>query len=290
MDRTPEGLLPRLERLRGVEMNGMGRLLENSIFELIPMKTTLEKAQILPAGTKVSVTASPAKGMAATVDLTEEFVEMGLDVIPHLSARLTKSKAELEEIVGRLRGIGTSEIFVVGGDADDPGDFFDAIALIRYLDTLDHPFAKIGVTGYPEGHPTIPDDLVIGALLEKQSFASSVTTQMCFDIEAIRSWIERIRSLGVDLPVIVGIPGVTELTKLIGISARIGVGTSLRFLSKNRSLATKLLRPYAPDDLVDGLAELAEDPDLDIRGLHIYTFNQVEATLDWYEAKRAAGP
>jgi methylenetetrahydrofolate reductase (NADPH) len=111
---------------------------------------------------------------------------------------------------------------------------------------------------------------------------------MCFDIEAIRSWIERIRSLGIELPVVIGIPGVTELTKLIGISARIGVGTSLRFLSKNRSLATKLLRPYAPDDLVDGLAEMAEDPDLGVRGLHIYTFNQVEATLEWYQGRLAA--
>ena len=269
-------------------MDGMSRLLSNSAFELIPMKTTLEKAQTLPLGTKVSITASPAKGMGATVDLTEELVEMGLDVIPHISARLTKSKTELEEIVARLRQAGISEIFVVGGDADDPGDFFDAMSLIRHLETLDHPFTRLGVTVYPEGHPIIGDDLLIQALIEKQPFASSVTTQMCFDIDAIRAWIERIRALGVDLPVVIGIPGVTELTKLIGISARIGVGTSLRFLSKNRSLATKLIRPYAPDDLVASLAELAEDPDLGVTGLHIYTFNQVEATLEWYRNKQSA--
>ena len=269
-------------------MNGMQRLLENTVFELIPMKTTLEKAQSLPAGTTVSITASPVKGMGATVDLAEELVEMGLDVIPHLSARLTKSKAELEEIVDRLAAIDITEIFVVGGDADDPGDFFDAMALIAHLDTLHHPFSRIGVTGYPEGHPKIEDDLLIEALLDKQPFASSVTTQMCFDVEAIRSWIVRIRDLGIDLPVMIGIPGVTELTKLIGISARIGVGTSLRFLSKNRSLAAKLLRPYAPDDLVESLAELADEPDLGVSGLHIYTFNQVEATFEWYVDRRAA--
>lgn len=269
-------------------MDGMKQLLDNSAFELIPMKTTLEHALILPPGTKVTITASPVRGMGATIDLTEELAALGLDVIPHISARLTKSKGELEQIVGRLREIDIEEIFVVGGDADDPGDFFDAMDLIRHLDTLEHPFTRIGVTGYPEGHPNIGDDLLIQALLEKQPYASSVTTQMCFDIEAIRAWIVRIRSLGVELPVVIGIPGVTELTKLIGISARIGVGTSLRFLSKNRSLATKLLRPYAPDALVDSLAELAEDPDLGVSGLHIYTFNQVEATLEWYVAKQAA--
>jgi methylenetetrahydrofolate reductase (NADPH) len=263
-------------------MNGMQRLLGNSVFELIPMKSTLEKAQLLPPGTKVSITASPAKGMRATIDLAEECVEMGLEVVPHISARLTKSKEELEGIVGRLEEIGISEIFVVGGDADDPGDFFDAMDLIGYLDTIGHPFTKLGVTGYPEGHPNIDDDLLIEALVEKQPYATTVTTQMCFDVEAIRSWILRIRSIGIALPVVIGIPGVTELTKLIGISARIGVGTSLRFLSKNRSLAAKLLRPYTPDDLVSSIAELADDPELGVTGLHIYTFNQVEATLEWF--------
>lgn len=270
---------------------GLERLLDRSIFELIPMKATLERAQAIPSGTKVSVTASPAKGMAATIELVEELGELGLDVIPHISARLTKSKAELGEIVRRLESLGIREIFVVGGDADDPGDFFDAMDLIRHLDTLEHPFVRLGVTGYPEGHPNISDAALMQALIDKQSYATSVTTQMCFDPDTIRSWILRIRGEGVDLPVIVGIPGVTELTKLIGISARIGVGTSLRFLSKNRSLATKLLKPFAPDDLVDSLAELAADPALGLAGLHVYTFNQVEATLAWHREKRSmVGP
>ena len=39
---------------------------------------------------------------------------------------------------------------------------------------------------------------------------------------------------------------------------------------------------------MESLAELAEDPDLGVSGLHIYTFNQVEATLEWYRDLRAA--
>ena len=53
------------------------------------MKATFAKAQVLPAGTRVSVTASPAKGMAATVELAEQLASIGLDVVPHISARLT---------------------------------------------------------------------------------------------------------------------------------------------------------------------------------------------------------
>jgi methylenetetrahydrofolate reductase (NADPH) len=269
-------------------MNGVKLLLDNSAFELIPTKTTFEKAHLLPSGTRVSVTASPVKGMAATVELTEELTSIGLDVVPHISARLTKSKGELESIVDRLGALGLEEIFVIGGDADGPGAFIDAMGLLRHLDTLDHPFSRIGVAGYPEGHPNISDDLLMQALLDKQPYASSVTTQMCFDPNAIRDWVVRIRDIGVELPVIIGIPGVSKLTKLIGISARIGVNTSLRFLSKNRSVATKLLKSYAPDDLIDSIAELAEDPDLRIVGLHIYTFNQIESTLEWHTRRRAS--
>ncbi len=269
---------------------GLRTLLANSGFELIPMKATADKALALPSGTTVSVTASPAKGMSATVELTEEFVEMGLDVIPHLSARLTKSRAELRGIVARLGDIGTRQVFVVGGDADDPGEHHDAMDLIRAMEDIGHPFEAIGVTGYPEGHPSISDELLMQALIDKQPYASSITTQMCFDVGAIERWIREIRANGIELPVKIGIPGVTDITKLIGISMRIGVGTSLKFISKNRSLATQLLKPYSPANLVRDLAALAEQPGLGVHGLHIYTFNQVEATLAWYLEERQAFP
>lgn len=268
--------------------SGLRTLLDNSGFELIPMKSTADKALALPAGTTVSVTASPAKGMSATVELTEEFVEMGLDVIPHLSARLTKSRAELRGILARLEEIGTREVFVVGGDADDPGEHRDAMDLIRAMEDIGHPFDALGVTGYPEGHPSISEEMLMQALIEKQPHATSITTQMCFDVGAIERWIRHIRANGIELPVKIGIPGVTDVTKLIGISMRIGVGTSLRFISKNRSLATQLLKPYSPAALVHELAALTEQPDLGICGLHIYTFNQVEATLAWYLEERQA--
>lgn len=257
-------------------------LLGNTVFELIPMKTTLEKARLFSPGSSVSVTASPTQPMSATVDVSERLARLGLEVVPHVSARLTKSRSELAEIVERLRASEIDEIFVVGGDTDDPGEFFDAMALLDALTSMGSPFGRIGIAGYPEGHPDISDDALMDALIAKAPYASSVTTQMCFDAASIERWVRTIRNRGVTLPVLVGVPGVTDLTKLMSISARIGVGTSLRFLSKNRGLAGKLLRPYSPDTLVDSIAGIAGDPSLDIVGLHVYTFNQVEPTLQWF--------
>ena len=108
---------------------------------------------------------------------------------------------------------------------------------------LGHPFTEIGIPGYPQGHPTIPDDRLLAALADKQPFATSMTTQLCFDPAAIRRWLLARRAAGIGLPVVLGIPGVAELHKLIEISARIGVRDSRRFLSKNTALVGRLLRP-----------------------------------------------
>ncbi|MGF1664724.1 MAG: methylenetetrahydrofolate reductase [Acidimicrobiia bacterium] len=264
---------------------GRIKLLDGVIFEIIPMKNAFEKAVDLPAGALVSVTASAAKGMEATVELSEQLAARGYRVIPHLSARLTKSQIELEGHVERLTAAGITRAFVVGGDADDPGEFFDAMALIRGLEKIQHPFTEVGVTGYPEGHPVISDGQLEAALLEKQPHASYIATQMCFDATKIGNWLSARRAAGAHLPVIVGIPGAIETVKLMTIGARIGVGSSLKYLAKNRRSVAKLLRPgtFTPDDLIDDLGQIAEDPATNLVGLHLFTFNQVEGTLEWLQ-------
>jgi methylenetetrahydrofolate reductase (NADPH) len=258
------------------------RLLQNLTFELIPLSNVLAQAEFLPAGARVSVTASPAKGMQATVDLSLDLVQRGFQVVPHISARLTQDRAELEGILKQLSDGEISEAFIVGGDSEEAGEFFDGLSLLQAMDEIGHDM-KIGIPSYPEGHHFISADAMDQALTDKQRYASSMTTQMCFTPSAIVEWIARQRTRGITLPVSIGIPGVAELRKLIGISARIGVGDSLRFLTKNTGLVGKLVRPggYSPDDLIIGLADALADPYANIVDLHCYTFNQVETTEVW---------
>ncbi|MEX0756588.1 MAG: methylenetetrahydrofolate reductase, partial [Acidimicrobiia bacterium] len=178
------------------ERAGRRKLLERTIFEVIPMKNTAEKARDLPAGATVSVTASPDKGMMATVELCEALAAEGFDVVPHISARLTESGDQLRMIVDRVRDAGATKAFVVGGDVQVGTEFGDALALLRALDALDHPFAEIGVAAYPEGHPTIPEHVLQTSLLEKQAHAHYMATQMCFDAGKIGTWIRRERAAG----------------------------------------------------------------------------------------------
>ena len=272
-----------LSRLEPREIVAIRRALESPKYELIPLKNVLDQLAFLPPGSTVAVTASLSKGMAATVDLSVELKQRGFDVIPHLSARLTTDRDELVGILGRLDDAGIDRAFVVGGDTHRPGEFVDGLSLLTAMEEIGHGLVEVGVPGYPEGHPLIRDVVLQQALEEKAPFTSYITTQMCFVPDAISSWVHGIREAGVGHGVYIGVPGVADMSKLLQLSVRIGVGDSRRFLAKNKGLAGKLVKPggYSPDDLIFGLGQLMADPVANILGFHVYTFNQVESTEQW---------
>ena len=147
--------------------------------------------------------------------------------------------------------------------------------------------------GYPEGHPLIPEQDLLDALLRKQAFASHVVTQMCFDADALAGWVRSIRRAGVELPVVVGLPGVVERRKLAEISLQTGVGASLRYLRKNRRQLTALLRGrhYDPTGLARAVAGRLEEAGLAAAGAHLFTFNQLGPTSAWVQSLAGApGP
>ncbi|MEZ0239410.1 MAG: methylenetetrahydrofolate reductase [Chloroflexota bacterium] len=260
------------------------RVVGDPTFELIPLKNVRDQAAALPAGSTVSITASPAKGLDATVDLAIELEAKGLRAIPHLSARMVRDRTYLRGVITRLRDAGIDRAFVVGGDAKEPGEFLDGLSLLRAMADLDLLPSEVGVPCYPQGHPDIPDEALLAALADKAAFATYMTSQLCFDASAIGSFLAARRAQGITLPVKIGIPGVAEIPKLLSISARIGVRDASRFVTKNLRFVGALMRSggvYRPSGLLDDLAPLIADPASRVLGLHVYTFNNVDATAAW---------
>ena len=73
-----------------------------------------------------------------------------------------------------------------GGDADPVGDYPDALSLLEDLTELGKPFAHVGITGYPESHPTISDDLTVQSMWDKRRYATHIVSNLTFDPDVDR--------------------------------------------------------------------------------------------------------
>ncbi|MDX6388963.1 MAG: methylenetetrahydrofolate reductase [Streptosporangiaceae bacterium] len=260
-------------------------LLEHPRYEVFPASSVEDAvAQWVPAGLTVTVTASPAKGLDATLDLAERLAARGYRVVPHVSARLVADDSHLAEIVARLLACGVDDVFVPAGDADPPaGRFGSALSLIERLTEMGRPFARVGITGYPESHPRIDDDITIQAMWDKRRHAAYIVSNLCFDPAVLRHWISRVRARGVTLPLFVGLAGPVDRTRLIKMAARAGAAESARFLAGHIEWFLRLGAPggYRPDRLLDRTGGTLSSPASMVEGLHLFTFNQVRQTEEW---------
>jgi methylenetetrahydrofolate reductase (NADPH) len=263
----------------------LAKALRNVSYEVLPFKSTEEKVLAhVPRDVALTVTTTEAKGLRPTVEMAARLSRHGYAAAPHLAARLVRDEEHLADIAEQLREAGVDSLFVIGGDAPEPaGPFPDALSLLEALKNLGHAFGTIGVGGYPEGHGHIPDDRIEEALERKAPYATQVITQLCFDAATTAEWARRAKARGVELSVRVGIPGAINRQKLVRISAGLGLGQSARFLKKQQSMFWRFFLPggYSPNKLVERLTPSLGQPDNNLAGFHVFTFNELEKTEEW---------
>ena len=254
-------ILSRLKKSSVKVTPAVKELVGNMRYELIPMKSIEQGILDLPTGAPVSVTCSPAKGISATQEISARLIAAGHEVVPHFAARLVESREHVTKLASWVREQGIKEVFLIAGDAEKPaGPYNDAFISREDLSTALHHKQK---------------------LLEEAGVQGLASTQMCFDVPLIRSWLEQERNNGFKMPIQLGVPGVVDRTRLMTLGVRVGVGQSMRYLSKNKTSIIKMLSPggYDPTELVAGLAKDAQR--LNIVGLHSFTFNSVADTAVW---------
>jgi methylenetetrahydrofolate reductase (NADPH) len=260
-------------------------LLRHPRYEVLPAASTEDSVlEWVPPDITVTVTASPVQGLDPTLGLTERLAARGYRVVPHLSARLVRDDAHLADIVARLTACGVDDVFVPAGDADPPAGRFDsALLLLDRLAEMGSPFPRVGVTGYPQSHPKIGDDITIQAMWDKRRHASYLVSNLCFDPATLRKWIARVRTRGITLPLFVGIAGPVDRTRLVRMAAKAGAAESARFLAGHTEWFLRLGTPggYHPDRLLERTGATLAAPASAVEGLHVFTFNQVRQTERW---------
>jgi methylenetetrahydrofolate reductase (NADPH) len=263
-------------------------LLVRPRYEVIPSASIEQKVlEWVPRDVTITVTASPSKGLDASFELTEKLRANGYRVVPHVAARQVRDRVHLEEIAARLLACGVEDIFVPAGDNDPPAGIYDSsFSLLVELDSLGRPFAHVGITGHPESHPTISDDVTVQAMWDKRRYATYIVSNLCFNAATVRHWIERVRARGVTLPLYFGLAGPVEQTKLLAMATKIGVGDSMRVLSSHTNWIFRLGAPggYDPTRLLQREAAALTDPSSIVDGVHLFTFNQVRQAEEWRQS------
>jgi methylenetetrahydrofolate reductase (NADPH) len=272
-------------RLASGGLRQVAPLLRQARYEILPTRSAEQAVlESVPMDVPVTVTASPTKGIEQTIELAERLASHGYQVVPHLSARLVRDGGHLAEIVARLRAIGVDDVFVPAGDAEAPaGEFASALDVLEKLTDMGNPFARVGITGYPETHPKIDDDVTVQSMWDKRRHATYIVSNLCFDPGVLRQWIGRIRRRGVTLPLLIGLAGPVERTKLMQMAAKVGVADSARYIAGHSSTLLRLSTPgaYRPERLLSRLAPTLSAPESAVTGLHIFTFNQIRQVQQW---------
>ena len=281
-------IFSRLKKSSAEVSSAVKNLVSSMRYELIPMKSIEQAILDLPIGAPVSVTCSPVKGISATQEISARLIASGHEVVPHFAARLVESREHVQKLATWVREQGIKEVFLIAGDAEKPaGPYTDGIELLRDFLDSNSGVARVGFGSYPDGHAFISREALSTALYDKQKLLEEAgvqglaSTQMCFDVAQIRQWIKTERDNGFSVPIQLGVPGVVDRARLMSLGVRVGVGASMRYLSKNKASIMKMLSPggYDPTELVAGLAKDAKS--LNIVGLHSFTFNSVADTAAW---------
>jgi methylenetetrahydrofolate reductase (NADPH) len=248
-----------------------------------------EAAALLPAATRVNITYLAGETQEQRVEAARAAACLGFTPVPHLAARRLRSPGELRELLAALGDVGAlDEVFVVGGDPATPaGPFVDSLAVLRSGVLQEAGVRRVGIAGYPEGHPDISADTLAEALrakvglLAEQGLVPAVITQFGFDTRPVLGWIRELRRHGIGAQVRVGVPGPVGIKRLLSYARRFGVATSAGITRKYGFSLANLMGATGPDAFVSALQE-EFDPAVhgDLR-LHFYTFGGIPATAAW---------
>ena len=227
---------------------------------------------------------------AKTIDLVGRIKdEIGLESMAHLTC-VGHSTDEIRLVLEDLKDRGVDNVLALRGDpplgrtdfVKPQNGFGYASELVEFI--RENFSFCIGVAGYPEGHVECPDKLLGLEHLKRkvEAGADFIVTQLFFDNRFYFDFVDRLRGMGINVPIIPGIMPILSLNQI------------KRF--------TKMCGATIPDDLISRLESVQDDPEavrqIGIKhataqceklllggapGIHFYTLNRSRATLSVLE-------
>lgn len=252
-----------------------------------PSDADIAALAMLKRGTPVYLSAVPNRPAEESITAAIRVGAAGFVPVPHVAVRNFASVEALDNFLARLNSeAGVDNVLVIAGDRGECGPFSRALDVIDSGVLRRRGIRRIGIAGYPEGHPRIGDEDLRRALSEKIAAAEAigvaveVVTQFCFNASAILDFIARLRAFGFEHRLRIGLVGPTSLTSLMRYASRCGVRTSAQALARRAGLMRQMFAMTTPDDLVRALAEAAPAGVVP----HFFSFGGIPATSRWARA------
>jgi len=245
---------------------------------------------LLPAGTCVYVPFLPKGQFGDTLHACRRLLELGMHPIPHVPARMAKSREQLRDWLAEMEESRIDRMLLIAGDSDTvAGPFPDTLAVFESGLLSQFHFHGICVAAHPDGHPMADKATLIQALKYKREYARStatrlwVVTQFTFDAEVVIDWLQSLGDILEEVPVYIGLAGPTKVRTLLAYATQCGVGASARLMLR-RPGSARLLRAWTPDAMVQKLVQYCMDnPETLLRGIHLFPFGGLRQSAQWIQ-------
>jgi methylenetetrahydrofolate reductase (NADPH) len=163
-----------------------------------------------------------------TLSTVKDIAAMGHEAAPHLSC-VGSTREGIAEILAAYRAQGIRRLVALRGDLPSgvalPGEFRYAAELVGFIRETQGPDWHLEVAAYPEYHPQqryAKQDLAHFAAKVKAG-ADSAITQFFFNPDAYFHFVDEVRALGVDVPIVPGIMPIHNYARIAQFAARDGI-------------------------------------------------------------------
>ncbi|MCZ6771214.1 MAG: methylenetetrahydrofolate reductase, partial [Proteobacteria bacterium] len=249
--------------------------------------------RLLPTGGRIYVNAVAGENPEARITTAAQLTAYGYQPVPHIAARRMRTVEELDDyLAGFVQRAGVSEILVIGGDVTEPlGPYGDALDVIASGLPAKHGIRRIGIAGYPDGHPDIETTALNRALETKLAACRKtatdpyIVTQFSFQARSIIDWCRATHDKHPDLRIHAGIPGPAKLRTLMRFARICGVQSSMKKLLANKKTGLDLLRGAAPWEQLEAIGQYRLETGRPLSA-HLFTFGGLTETVSWLQQVR----
>jgi len=219
-----------------------------------------------------------------TFSVVKEIVAEGHAAAPHLSC-IGSTRENVRGILRDYKAAGIRRIVALRGDLPsgmaETGEFGHANELVEFIRSETGEHFRLEVAAYPEWHPQArsPRDDLLAFARKAKAGANSAITQYFYNADAYFHFVDEVRTLGVDIPIIPGIMPIASFSKLARFSDACGAELPRWMRRKFESLGDDVdaIRAFGIDVVSELCARLLAGG---APGLHFYSMNQSALTLE----------